>query len=79
MRGKQRSANGRANCHGQTALSTKVDDEMIGFLDEKASEAGVSRAEYVRLVLDVYRDSTAGELSCGACERSLNLAGAIHE
>ena len=66
-----------ADCQGQKSLSTKVDAETIEFLDEQAAQAGVTRAEFVRRLLDAYQDSTTGSLSCGACGAPLNLAGVL--
>jgi hypothetical protein len=66
-----------AECHGQSPVSTKVDEETIRYIDEKASEAGVTRAEFLRLLVDLYRASDDGSLPCAACGSPLNLPGVI--
>lgn len=68
-----------AECLGTSPLSTKVDEETIRYIDEQAREAGVTRSEFLRQLIDLYRQSEEGSLSCGACDAPLNFAGAINE
>ncbi len=80
MRGSQRSpAECTSKCRGKLTLTTKIGEPMKSFVEDEAEEAGVTRAEFVRLLLDAYKESQEGNLPCGACGASLNLAGAIHE
>jgi len=79
MRGNGRHPPVRSRCGGQRTISTQVDEDTVEFLDNEAEAAGVSRADFIRLLIDTYRDSTGGELSCGSCEAPLNLAGVIYE
>lgn len=66
-----------AECHGTNPIGSKVDDETLEYIDERAAEMGVTRSEFLRLLIDLYRESDDGSLSCGACGGPLNLAGAI--
>jgi hypothetical protein len=61
-----------AECHGQEPITTKVDQEMVDYIDESAAELGVSRAEFIRRMLDAARNAEeAGE--CPACGTELEL------
>lgn len=63
---------GMAKCHGQIPLTTKVDREMLEYIDRNAEQAGISRAEFVRRMLDLYRAADeAGE--CPECGTSLEF------
>lgn len=61
-----------SRCHGQIPLTTKVDREMLEYIDQSAEDAGVSRAEFVRRMLDGYRAAEeAGE--CPECGTPLEI------
>jgi len=61
-----------ARCHGQLPISTKVDQAMLDYIDESAEEAGVSRSEFIRRMLDGYRlADEAGE--CPDCGTNLEF------
>ena len=61
-----------SRCHGQLPISTKVDQEMLDYIDQSAEEAGVSRSEFIRRMLDGYRlAEEAGE--CPECGTSLEF------
>jgi len=57
-----------ARCHGQLPVSTKVDQEMLDYINESAEEAGVSRSEFIRRMMDLYRhiDQDGECPECGA-------------
>jgi hypothetical protein len=46
---------------------------MQDFLDAEAERCGVTRSELIRLVLDDYRDSRAGQLDCPHCDQEVQL------
>jgi metal-responsive CopG/Arc/MetJ family transcriptional regulator len=61
-----------SRCHGQLPISTKVDQEMLDYIDQSAEEAGVSRSEFIRRMLDGYRlAEEAGE--CPECGTNLEF------
>ena len=53
---------------GEIAVSTKVDDSMSEFIEDEARELGISRAEFIRRVLEFYRKSQREEIQCPWCE-----------
>lgn len=74
---RQKIQNIESECVGNCTLSTAVDGETKEWIRRRAEAAGVSPAEYLRRVLDVYRTSTEGELSCSGCGTSIDLAGVV--
>lgn len=56
-----------SRCLGTVPVGTKVDREMSEFVTEEASRLGVSRAEFQRRLLELYRDSRAGNTVCEHC------------
>ena len=66
-----------ANCHGSITLSTNVDREMREFIEEEAEKKGVTSAEFLRRLFDVYRQSGQGELICAGCGEPVWLTGAM--
>jgi hypothetical protein len=64
-------------CKGTKPVGTKVDDSTRRFLEEESERLGVSRSEVLRRMIDVYRGSGDGDLSCGACGASLDLTGGV--
>lgn len=56
---------------GEIAVSTKVDGAMSEFIEEEARKLGISRAEFVRRVLEFYRESQREETQCPWCEETI--------
>lgn len=52
---------------GDRALTTKVDEQMVSFVESESDRIGVSRAEFIRRVLEVYRESWSKNLECHNC------------
>lgn len=48
----------KSRCMGRNTLSTKVNEATRRFIEEEAGRAGVSQAEVVRRLLDLYRHRT---------------------
>lgn len=46
----------KSRCMGRNTLSTKVNEATRRFIEVEAERAGVSRAEVVRRLLDLFRD-----------------------
>lgn len=61
-----------SECKGSEAVATKVDWEMLRHIDEEAERVGVTRAEYLRLVLDMYRNAADEGVTC-SCGQTLRL------
>lgn len=61
-----------SECKGPEAVATKVTDEMMDRIDEEADELGVTRAEYLRLVLDFHREAAEEGVTC-SCGQTLRL------
>jgi negative regulator of replication initiation len=62
-----------SECLGTNTVSTKVDDEMLQFVQEQADYRGVPKAEFLRRLLEVHRASEGGKLTCSNCSEELKL------
>lgn len=71
------TARTRSGCMGRETISTKVDEETVDWLDARARQAGISVAEYLRRLLDLYRQSQRGDIECGDCDARLNLTPGV--
>lgn len=69
----------RSECFGRRTLSTKVDEETCRWVGSRAEFVGISAAEYLRRVLDLYRESARGNLLCPACHSSLRLSAGVEK
>ena len=56
-----------SDCKGNLSLATKVDKEMIDYADAEAEKYGITRAEFVRRLLDLYRNSQREQVDCPHC------------
>lgn len=54
-----------------------MDEETREWLDARARHAEVSTAEYLRRLLDLYRESQRGQLLCGTCDARLHLTPGV--
>lgn len=66
-----------SQCYGNEVISTKVDSDMRQFVSDGAAELGVSSAEFLRRVLDLYRRGALGEVDCPSCEATLDLSAGV--
>lgn len=62
-----------AACQGDVPITTKVDEPMREFVDELAEDAGVSRAEVLRRLLELYHQSEEGHLECPSCTQAVRI------
>lgn len=61
-------------------MSTKVDHEMTEFIDSRCDDLGISSAEFVRRILDLYKESVEGALACPSCMGLLDFSSEVeHE
>lgn len=67
----------QSECAGRETLSTKVDEGMHSWIEERAEQTGLSSAEYLRRVLDLYRNSRRGEVPCPSCQERLDLSRGV--
>jgi hypothetical protein len=61
-----------SECKGPEAVATKVTEEMLEHIDEEAERIDVTRAEYLRQVLDLYRNAAEEGVTC-SCGQTLRL------
>jgi hypothetical protein len=59
---------------GQNTVSTRVDDELLQFIDWAADQAGVSTCEFVRRLIHTYRMSKQGKLACPDCGEEITMS-----
>lgn len=62
-----------SNCLGEISVATKVDRDMIEFLESEEEKLATSRSEIIRRCLDHYREGVSGELDCPYCENELKV------
>lgn len=51
--------------------STKLDEQMVSFLDGQAESMGLTRAELLRRLAEHYRSATEDGLSCPHCKNEI--------
>ena len=56
-----------SSCHGSISLATKVDRDMNEYVDSEAERLGVSKAEFHRRLLELYRSSRREDVDCPHC------------
>lgn len=56
-----------SDCQGDMAIASKIDRNMMDYVDSEADEYGVTRAEFMRRLLDLYRESRRENEACPHC------------
>lgn len=56
---------------GDLPVASKVDREMLEFVDSEAERLGVNRAEFIRRLFELYRESRRENLECPSCEQTV--------
>lgn len=56
-----------SSCQGNLAATAKVDREMLEFVDSEADRLGINRAEFMRRLLELYRESRRENTDCPHC------------
>lgn len=62
-----------SDCEGSEPITARVSPGMLSYIDNRADELGVSRAEFVRLVLDVYHEYSEFGMDCPDCGMGMEL------
>jgi len=57
-----------SDCLGDLSVATKVDREMLEYVDSEAENLGITRSEFLRRMLDLYRESRRENADCPECE-----------
>lgn len=60
-----------AACKGDVPITTKVDEATRDLLDTVAEQEETSRAEILRQLLELYRQSVDGALDCPSCTNTV--------
>jgi ribosomal protein L37AE/L43A len=58
---------------GDLSVTTKTDREMRDYVSGEAERLGVTRAEFVRRLLDLYRESRREQVSCPHCSSTVKM------
>lgn len=66
-----------SDCMGSITVATNVDGEMRELIDEEADKRAITPSEFLRRVLDVYKASEEGKLSCPSCGATADLTEAV--
>jgi negative regulator of replication initiation len=56
-----------SSCQGNVTATTKIDREMSEYIDAEAERLGLSRAEFLRRMFDLYRESRRENTECPHC------------
>lgn len=56
-----------SECMGELPVTSKVDRDMLDYVDDEAARFGVNRAEFLRRLLEDYRESRRENLDCPNC------------
>jgi len=56
-----------SRCRGNISVSSKIDKEMLDYIDAEADRIGVSRAEFLRRLLELYQSSRREQEDCPEC------------
>ena len=62
-----------SSCMGSVPVSTKTDRDTVEYLNSEAERLGVSRAEFLRRVFSLYRESRREQVSCPHCEETVKM------
>jgi negative regulator of replication initiation len=65
------------DCVGQQSLTAKVDKEMFDWVDTRADRAGVSRTEFLRRLLELYKASRERRVSCPSCGEAQDYSSVV--
>lgn len=60
-----------SQCRGSISVCSKIDKPMLDYIDAESERLGVSRAEFLRRLLELYRDSRREQVDCPECDSSV--------
>lgn len=58
---------------GELPVTSKVDRDMLDYIDDHADKLGVNRAEFLRRLLEDYQKSRRENLDCPHCGEAVVL------
>lgn len=56
-----------SSCYGDIPAGTKTDRAMAEFVESEAERLGVSKSEFMRRLLELYRESRREDVDCPHC------------
>lgn len=56
-----------SSCQGDIPLGTKTDRSMAEFVESECDRLGVSKSEFQRRLLELYRDTRREDAECPHC------------
>jgi hypothetical protein len=62
-----------SRCQGSIPVTTKVDRPMREFVENESDRLGVTPTEFMRRLLELYRDSRSGETACEHCGEPVEI------
>jgi uncharacterized protein with PIN domain len=62
-----------SSCHGDITLGTKTDRAMAEFIESEAESYGVTKSEFHRRLLELYRESRRENVDCPHCNETIVL------
>lgn len=62
-----------SRCQGEIPVAAKVDRPTREFVEDEAARLGVSRSEFLRRLLDTYRESQSGNAPCEHCGEPVRI------
>lgn len=62
-----------STCQGSVPTGTKVSVEMAEYVKEESNRLGVTKAEFHRRLLDLYKSSRESEKDCPHCDEPIVL------
>jgi hypothetical protein len=60
-----------SRCRGNITIASKIDKQMLDYIDAEADRLGVSRAEFLRRLLELYQSSRRENEACPECGTSV--------
>ena len=60
-----------SSCYGEVATGTKTDRSMAEFIESEADRLGVSKSEFHRRLLELYRESRREDVDCPHCSETV--------
>jgi len=62
-----------SKCQGEIPTGAKVDRDMADYVQSEAHRLGVSKSEFHRRLLELYRESRREKVDCPHCDETVVL------